>query len=304
MSEQPDTTTHGPETPGAAEQRTTTRLGALWTLAAGAVGLVGGSALTGATAADAADGANVVLGQGNTQTAKTQITSSGGPQIVNDGAFVVSADNTDWALGGVGNQIGVYGSGGTGVTGVGNVGGAFSGDLTALNLNPQTWSGAPTGGDHLKGDLLVDKDGVLWLCVANGTPGTWVQVSQAGPRYLASPYRVFSSTDPGAGGKFKAGETRDIQIVGSVPGVPAHAVAVLGNVTVHQTVGAGFATAYPAGTSVPSTSNLNWFASDMQIANAINVRLGNGAISVFTNGTPAPGTPACEVIVDVSGYVV
>ena len=46
---------------------------------------------------------------------------------------------------------------------------------------------------HLRGELVVDSTGVLWLCKTNGTPGTWVQVSEqaaAGTPGPTGPHRT------------------------------------------------------------------------------------------------------------------
>jgi hypothetical protein len=58
-----------------------------------------------------------------------------------------------------------------------NVGGRFGGSRAAINLIPRTTAGRPTSGSHGRGDLVVDRNGALYLCTASGTPGTWVKVS-------------------------------------------------------------------------------------------------------------------------------
>jgi hypothetical protein len=40
-----------------------------------------------------------------------------------------------------------------------------------------TTSGAPTTGTFAKGDFVVDQTGLIWVCSAPGTPGTWVKGS-------------------------------------------------------------------------------------------------------------------------------
>ena len=37
-----------------------------------------------------------------------------------------------------------------------------------------TTSGAPTSGTFNAGDFIIDQTGVLWICTATGSPGTWV----------------------------------------------------------------------------------------------------------------------------------
>jgi hypothetical protein len=82
--------------------------------------------------------------------------------------------------GGVGvsasGKTGVVGSGGVGVVGGGGYGGYFTGSAAALHLVPTTTAGPPTSGAHLQGDLIVDSAGILFICTASGTPGTWVKV--------------------------------------------------------------------------------------------------------------------------------
>jgi hypothetical protein len=85
-----------------------------------------------------------------------------------------------------GNAIGVFGQGGSpdgdGVYGVGSgsgYGGDFEGGmgLAPLLLRPSNHSGHPTTGNHLMGELYVDKDGSLWYCKRGGAPGTWVKLA-------------------------------------------------------------------------------------------------------------------------------
>lgn len=97
--------------------------------------------------------------------------------------------------GGSNDQVGVYGrsshwagvigEGGVGVIGSGVGGDGVRGssdsyfDLAAtgtgrLWLRPQSGVGALTSGVHDLGELIIDGQGVLYVCTATGTPGTWV----------------------------------------------------------------------------------------------------------------------------------
>jgi hypothetical protein len=40
-------------------------------------------------------------------------------------------------------------------------------------------AGPPASGAHLRGELVVDSAGNLYLCTADGTPGTWVRLNLA-----------------------------------------------------------------------------------------------------------------------------
>ena len=272
-----------------------TRRGLLQLVGVLAVGLVGGAAARGETA-NATDHSGLVVGETNTATSKTALLTSGA--IANDGAFVVAADAADWAIEGSSAQLGVLGSGFVGVTGTGDVGGFFSGNLAAISLQPQDTPGAPSSGDYTRGDILVDATGVMYLCVAEGNPGTWIKVSHGGYRPLAAPIRAYDSRSAGAG-KLRAGDgdtanPRAIQITGVVAGVPSNAVAVAGNVTVTEADGVGFATVWPEG-PWPGTSNLNFVSADL--ANAFTVGLGAGGRLSVAASTPT------HVIIDVSGYI-
>jgi len=281
-----------------------TRLGALKTLGVAVVGIAAGTTFGKERTASAANGDPLAVGMTTTTELQTQLTMDG-TLPANTSAFVVAAANANAAVEGNSSSIGVLGNATTGVMGVGDIGGVFSGDSNAINLNPQSFAGEsiPSGDDHLKGDLLVDVNGVLWLCVADGTPGTWIRVSHGGMRLLPSPQRAYDSRVAGNGARVNQGETVTIQIAGVVPGVPLNALGVIANLTVDRTLGGGFLTAYPAGTPVPGTSNVNWNTNAQTIANGATIGLGGGGISLFADASVPAGTPATHVIVDVAGYI-
>jgi len=192
------------------------------------------------------------------------------------------------------------------VLGEGAVGGVFSGTDTALSLTP-TGTNGPSTTPSLKGDVLVDASGVMWFCIADGTPGTpagtWIKLSHGGVRPLSSPQRAYASSDA-----LRQGENRTIQIVGVAAGVPAAAVGILGNLTVFNMLGGGFVTLYPAGTPQPPTSSINWNGPapvpGAAIANSFTVGLGaGGAVTLFADATVGSGNPATQVILDVTAYV-
>src|SRR2546425_9185960 len=63
-------------------------------------------------------------------------------------------------------------------------------------------------------------------------------------------------------GQRLTGGTLNLTVAGGSTTVPVSAAAVVLNVTVTGTVGAGFLTVWPAGVSRPTASNLNWAAGD------------------------------------------
>ncbi|MEV6211216.1 right-handed parallel beta-helix repeat-containing protein [Kitasatospora sp. NPDC051914] len=76
-----------------------------------------------------------------------------------------------------------------------------------------------------------------------------------------------------------------------------HGTAVSMNLTVTNTVAAGFLTAYPNGTARPVVSNLNW-VKDQTVPNAAVVATDDAGQVEFFNGSWAN----VDVIVDVNGY--
>ena len=70
-----------------------------------------------------------------------------------------------------------------GVAGFGNalgVGGWFTGGRAHLALSPTGAAGPPTTLQHFRGDVVVDVNEVLWVCIGNGTPGTWSPIQPGG----------------------------------------------------------------------------------------------------------------------------
>ena len=49
-----------------------------------------------------------------------------------------------------------------------------------------TSSGAPSAGTFAAGDFVVDQTGVIWICTAGGTPGTWGQSAAAATSFAPS----------------------------------------------------------------------------------------------------------------------
>jgi hypothetical protein len=81
---------------------------------------------------------------------------------------------------GTGNGAGVLGRNpnGPGVEARDSVyGGKFAGSRAQLLLVPKGAAGKPTTGAHTKGEIYMDSTGALFVCTANGTPGTWRKVT-------------------------------------------------------------------------------------------------------------------------------
>jgi hypothetical protein len=56
-------------------------------------------------------------------------------------------------------------------------GGQFEGGRAQLWLVPKSTAGNPTSGAHTKGEIYMDSAANLFVCTANGTPGTWRRVT-------------------------------------------------------------------------------------------------------------------------------
>src|SRR3954452_14913489 len=111
-------------------------------------------------------------------------------------------------------------SNGVGVAGDGGIGVLAAGTRAALQVG-DTGTAPPTRTDaHVKGELTTDVNGDLWFCVADGTPGTWRQVSGASTsgqlHLLATPVRVYDSRPGGTNdGPLSGGGSRNISLAGT-----------------------------------------------------------------------------------------
>jgi hypothetical protein len=118
--------------------------------------------------------------------------------------------------------------------------------------------------------------------------------------HAIAPLRVYDSRL--SGGPITGGQTRTISVAtttGGAPAVPVAASAILYNLTVTATTGgAGFLALFPAGTSYPGNSSINWTAAGQTLSNGGAVSLGGDRqVNVFDS--PGSGT---QFILDVTGY--
>jgi hypothetical protein len=115
-----------------------------------------------------------------------------------------------------------------------------------------------------------------------------------------SPYRILDTRT--TGGPFGPGETRTLQVTGVGAGtqIPDTATAAVLNVTEVNGSGSSLLTIYPAQTTRPNASNLN-FAAHTTIANLVTVSLGivtstQSGINIYN------AIGSVNVLVDVEGY--
>jgi hypothetical protein len=96
-------------------------------------------------------------------------------------------------------------------------------------------------------------------------------------------------------GPIGAGGTMELAIAGQ-NGVPANATAVVLNVTVTGPTAASFMTVWPAGTTQPLASDLDYLAGQT-VPNLVVVMVGTGGAVDFYNGMGST-----QVVVDIVGW--
>jgi len=140
-------------------------------------------------------------------------------------------------------------------------------------------------------DLIADVSG--YFTASSGAAG-------ASTYTTLSPVRVIDTRSGfnGISGQLGAGKVDTLEIDG-LDGVAADATAVVANITVTNTDGNGFIIAYPAGSTAPNTSNVN-FTKGETVPNSAIIPVGTGGAISFTNGGTETGPT--DLIVDISGY--
>ncbi len=100
----------------------------------------------------------------------------------------------------------------------------------------------------------------------------------------------------GNGGTMPAKGSTTTVAVGNIGAIPSNAKIVVANITVADTVaGSGYLTAWPAGTTQPSTSNVNWSKGQVIPNMVVSGLNGSGQMDMFVSA------PA-DVIIDVVGW--
>jgi hypothetical protein len=130
---------------------------------------VRGLGKTGVWGSSSAPGRSGVYGQ-NTGTEGYGVVGDGR----GSGAGVLGRNSDGSGTAGVvGDGSGSRGAGVLGRNGSG-YGGQFEGGKAQLKLLPKEAAvGKPTTGEHTKGEIYMDSEATLFVCTADGTPGTW-----------------------------------------------------------------------------------------------------------------------------------
>jgi hypothetical protein len=174
-------------------------------------------------------------------------------------------------------------------------------------------STGPPSGTVEAGSIRFDGAGDLWLCLADGSPGSWTRLlredTAAGRVIPIAPMRVLDTRATGgraAGapvvpgqrkGPLRGGSSVTLDLAGVAP-IPATASGVVGNATVLTSDGNGFLRIMPAGASVPAAT-FNFYDG---------VTVSNGFTSGLTSAglravAPAPSTVRYHLVIDISAYI-
>jgi hypothetical protein len=260
---------------------------------------------------------NPLSGQSQAAIAAYDVSVGGVQAIYVDsinGSGLIAHSDSAFGVNGISNS-------GTGVSGVSNsgmavqgtsasgIGGQFAGGQAQLKLEPAGASGAPSSGAHAKGEIVLDLDAAVWVCVGNGTPGTWVRLgtatSQGGAiNYLAAPVRILAAINGATGSLVNRPALGPLEIFAltvaglSGSGIPASAKGLIANITVLGPSQGGNLSLFPAGAPIPTVASMT-YGQGMYLANGVNVAIGtSGQVNIQnqSNGT----TP---LVLDAVAYV-
>ncbi len=294
------------------------------TSAAGVYGSGVGDSAIGVTGIGTGTSSTGVRGQGDavgvtgtgdpTTTANTFIGGTsfqGGSGVAGSGYHGVFGVGTIGVLG-FGNltdatSVGVAAYGAVGARCVGYVGALQLG--TAATAIPPARTHAVTAAT-----LEPDSNHGLWWCIADGTPGTWRQISgpdTAGAFHAITPTRVYDSRVPiPVQGPLIGGTTRTLSVAdgrnldtGAVTTkdlIPTGTTAITCNLTVVDTTGAGFLTVNPGGTTTVSAASINWYTGGQTLNNGTVAAISTDrTVTVIAGGG---GNAFTHFIIDITGY--
>ena len=216
------------------------------------------------------------------------------------GALISAAGTALWAIG----DIAVEATGGR----LGLVAAGSNAQMLLAGGGPEYPMEPPTTrtDTHDKGELYFDRNGTLWVCTADGTPGTWSRIGGAGTAgaftVLPTPVRVYdtrpTSTRPGGGTGPVTGTRHGIDLTANSSGLPTDATAAMVTLTVLNTQAQNNAYGQiyaDALTTPPTTSVVNWTTANQLIATTTTTALTAGKVAIAMN-------PGANVLIDVLGY--
>jgi hypothetical protein len=223
-----------------------------------------------------------------------------------------------------------YGVFGTSDSGYGVIGSTATGFDLVSGGNGRIWqvtqlaAGAPTTGSHIKGESVRDLNGDLYLCVADGSPGTWKKVAAipAGKPggalvFLPKPFRIFD-TRPGVAGcpidpgvPMPSASVTTLQVTGTPSTidatlvVPTGATGIIGGLLAINVngngisgAGAGFLTLQPHSVTPTGNSYLHYYPATVQHNCVVMGLDASGKLDVGNYNT------ATNVGLDITGYII
>jgi hypothetical protein len=181
-----------------------------------------------------------------------------------------------------------------------------TGALAPLRLGGNAGDPTTSNVPHTEGEVYFSNDSnSMWICVADGTPGTWRKVggkTTAGSLHvLPTPVRVYDSRpgfapDIGPKSLLTGGVARAVDLKANLSEVPAGATAALVSLIAADSAAAGYMAIFRNGIPWPGTSNVNWnHAGDQTSVTTITALDANAIAAVYAN-------VATDVIIDVLAY--
>jgi len=155
-----------------------------------------------------------------------------------------------------------------------------------------TTSGAPTTGTFAVGDFIIDQTGVMWVCTAAGTPGTWTKAS--GTSGITALTGDVTASGTGSVAATLVGTT-NVESIISANTTVAGALQKSGG-----TMSGAIAMGGNAITGGGEITGTDFKATGLTGATAGNVRIAGST----TSGSPTSGTFAAgDVVVDQTGTI-
>jgi hypothetical protein len=170
------------------------------------------------------------------------------------------------------------------------------GDYSSASLDPQNPTDVWVASEYAATSSIAQTNGCAW-----GTNISEVYLPIPEPYHPISPTRICDTRSTSAanqcsGKTLGPGENLSVQ-AGGLFGVPSSGVtAVVMNVTVTNTTSSSYMTLFPAGTSPPLASNLNWQKGET-IPNLVTTSLGSAdSIEAYNFAG------SVDLIIDLEGY--
>ena len=161
---------------------------------------------------------------------------------------------------------------------------------TSLRATSQALLGLVVGDDIEKGPRAA---GYLTVSRSGAAPGAPTTAVPRGSFSTITPARLLDTRRSVA---LPAGSSVDVVVAGK-SGIPADVFAVSANLTAVTPTSPGYVVAYPAGSPIPATSNLNLIPGSTVAAGA-QLAVGKAGRITLTNRSPKP----VNLLFDVTGY--